>query len=370
MKKSETSIRLFSAFIVLIIAQCSAPVSNCFAQARKYSNEFLSIGVGARALAMSNAQVSTVDDATAGFWNPAGLVNVKGNLQIAAMHASYFAGVANYEFGSIAIPGASSTIGISMIRFGVDDIPNTLELYGPDGMINYDRVKPFSEADYAFYFSYARKSKIEGLTYGGNAKVIHHKAGDFATAWGFGFDLGAQYRKNKWSFGVLGKDVTSTFNAWSFNTDQFADVFAATNNEIPKNSLEVTLPKLIPGVAYTEDLSAKFKLTGAADFDVTFDGQRNVVISSDPISVDPHMGFELAYDQFIFLRGGVGNIQKVKELSGSKSTIAQPNVGVGIKLKNLTVDYALTYLGSTTESLGAVYSNIFSLKLDIYKRTK
>jgi hypothetical protein len=103
---------------------------------------------------------------------------------------------------------------------------------------------------------------------------------------------------------------------------------------------------------------------------VTFDGQRNVVVSSDPISIDPHAGFELGFDKFIFLRGGIGNIQKVKELSGRKTTVAQPNVGIGIKLKNLTIDYALTYLGSTSESLGSVYSNVFSLKLDIYKQSK
>jgi hypothetical protein len=348
-----------------------AAVNFTFGQARKYSNEFLSIGVGARALAMSNAQVATVGDATAGFWNPSGLVNVKGNIQIAAMHTSYFAGIANFDYGSLAVPvDATSTIGFSIIRFGVDNIPDTTELLEPDGSVNYDKVKPFSIADYAFYFSYSKSSKVAGFSYGGNAKVIHRIAGDFANSWGFGIDLGAQYKKDKWSFGLMGKDITSTFNAWSFNTEQFADVFAATGNEIPQNSLELTLPKLIPGVAYTTDLSKKFSLTTALDLDVTFDGQRNVVVSSDPISIDPHAGFELGFDKFIFLRGGIGNIQKVKELSGRKTTVAQPNVGIGIKLKNLTIDYALTYLGSTSESLGSVYSNVFSLKLDIYKQSK
>src|SRR6185369_14756307 len=100
------------------------------------------------------------------------------------------------------------------------------------------------------YFSYARKIKPEGLRYGGSAKVIHRILGDFGKAWGFGFDLGAQYEKGKWTFGLLGKDVTSTFNGWSYNTDEFADVFALTNNEIPKSSLEITLPKLILAAGY------------------------------------------------------------------------------------------------------------------------
>jgi hypothetical protein len=59
----------------------------------------------------------------------------------------------------------------------------------------------------------------------------------------------------------------------------------------------------------------------------------------------------------------VNNIQQVKDQEGSKSTIFQPNMGIGIRLKNLTIDYALTNIGSQE----TLYSNVFSLKLDIYK---
>ena len=51
--------------------------STTFAQFRKYSNEFLNIGAGARGLAMGSAQVASVQDGTAGYWNPAGLIGVK-----------------------------------------------------------------------------------------------------------------------------------------------------------------------------------------------------------------------------------------------------------------------------------------------------
>lgn len=358
---------LHAALFILCIG-CSNFLS---AQAPKYSNEFLSIGVGARALAMSGAQVATVNDATSCFWNPAGLVNVKDNLQLALMHNSYFAGIANYDFGSLAVPvDATSTIGFSLIRLGVDNIPDTTELIDANGQVNYDKVKSFSIADYGFFFTYSKNSKVPNFTYGGSAKIIHRTVGEFAKVWGFGIDLGAQYKKDKWSFGAMGKDVTSTFNAWTYNTDKFQDVFEITGNEIPKNSLEITLPKLILGTAYTTPISKKFGITLAADFDVTFDGQRNVVISSDLVSVDPHAGFELDYNKFLFFRGGVQNIQQIKDFDGSKYTVAQPNLGIGIKLKNLTIDYALTHVGGTTESLGTVYSNVFSLKLDIHKKPK
>src|SRR6187399_964393 len=82
--------------------------------APKYSNEFLSIGVGARGLGMSGAIVASVNDVTSGYWNPAGLTLGKGDLQIGLMHAEYFAGIAKYDYGAFAAPiDATRTIGVS-----------------------------------------------------------------------------------------------------------------------------------------------------------------------------------------------------------------------------------------------------------------
>src|SRR5262249_31734123 len=136
------------------------------------------------------------------------------------------------------------TLAFSVVRLGTDDIPNTLDIIDASGSIDYSKLKSFASADYAFYLSYAVKTKIDGLRYGGSVKVVHRIVGEFAHAWGFGFDLGAQYQKGNWMFGALGKDVTSTFNAWTFNTETFAPQFASTHQEIPENSTEVTLPKL------------------------------------------------------------------------------------------------------------------------------
>src|SRR5881392_1302513 len=127
------------------------------AQFRKYSNEFLNIGAGARGLAMGSAQVASASDATAGYWNPAGLVGVKDHPNLNLMHAEYFAGIAKYDYGALAIPVNDNkrTIGISVLRFAVDDIPNTLNLVEPDGSINYNQIKTFSVADWAALFSFA-----------------------------------------------------------------------------------------------------------------------------------------------------------------------------------------------------------------------
>jgi hypothetical protein len=152
------------------------------AQFRKYSNEFLNIGAGARGLAMGSAQVASVADGTAGYWNPAGLVGVKDKPQVNVMHAEYFAGIGKYDYASIAVPtpGNKRVIGITALRFAVDDIMNTLFLVEPDGSINYNNIKAFSSADYAFLLSLAQKLKEsdrQKLNFGLNAKIIHRNVG-------------------------------------------------------------------------------------------------------------------------------------------------------------------------------------------------
>ncbi len=337
-----------------------------FSQAPKYSNEFLAIGVGARGLGMSGAQAALVDDVTSGYWNPAGLVLAKGNIQIGLMHSEYFAGIAKYDYGALAAPiDETRTAGISVIRFAVDDIIDTTELIDKDGNVDYDRLKSFSAADYAFLFSYAQKMKMQGLRVGGNVKVVHRKVGDFAKAWGFGLDLGAQLDRGNWKFGAVGKDITSTFNAWSYNTEKLEDVYAQTGNEIPENGLEVTMPRLILGAAYKAGLGKKISVQPALDIDITFDGKRNVPIKSDVVSVDPKFGVEFSYDNFIYLRAGLGNIQKVKNIDNSTSTTVQPNMGVGLQFRNISIDYALTNIGNSAQTL---YSNIFSLRLSIFRQ--
>ncbi len=144
-------------------------------------------------------------------------------------------------------------IGLSLLRFAVDDIPNTIFLIEPDGTINFSNISSFSSADYAFLLSFAQEIKLKKnkkINGGLNAKIIHRKAGDFTTAWGFGFDAGVQYQSDKFKFGtVVARDVTTTFNAWSFNLSEKNAVkyFIVTENDIPVKSTELTAPRLIIG---------------------------------------------------------------------------------------------------------------------------
>lgn len=249
---------------------------------------------------------------------------------------------------------------------GVDNIPNTTELIDADGNINYERITSFSAADYAFIVSYARKLGVPGLRVGGNAKVIYRKVGDFASGWGFGLDASVAYETGKWRFAAMARDVTSTFNAWNFTLDETTrQTFLLTGNEIPENSLELTLPRLIIGGARSFQLSRKIGMLAALDLNITTDGRRNTVISSDPFSIDPAFGMEFDYDQTVFVRAGVGNAQYITEIAGDRVLTFQPNIGIGLRIKRIYIDYALTDIGDQSTAL---YSNIFSLKLNLFKQ--
>lgn len=340
-----------------------------FAQIAKYSNEFLSVGVGARALSMANANVASVNDVTAGYWNPAGLLFQKSNVQVGLMHAEYFAGIAKYDFGGISKRiDSNSVAGITFIRFGVDNIPNTTELIDANGNVDYSRLKSFNAVDAAVLLSYARDiPKLKGVKIGANAKIIRRKLGEFGGAWGFGLDVGAMYDYKKWRFAAMGRDITGTFNAWSYTlTEDVKNTFAITGNEIPSNSLEVTVPKLILGASRTWLVwHDKIFLGGELNLINTFDGMRNTVLKSDVWSMEPAFGLEAGYKGIIFLRGGVGNVQKMKNVLGNDITTVQPNIGVGLKYKIFALDYAMTNIGNVSTSL---YSHIFTIKIDINKK--
>lgn len=323
--------------------------------------------MGARAFGMSNVHTSIANDVTSAYWNPAGLLQIKSKYELALMHSEYFAGIAKYDYAGFATPiDTQSVIAVSAIRFGVDDIPDTRFLYDAGGNLDYNKIKYFSAADYAFVLSYARKTNfIPGLRLGANFKIIHRIVGNFANSWGFGLDAGAQYERKGWQLGLMARDVTSTFNAWSHNTELVKDVYSQTGNALPENSIEVTLPKLIFGAARSFVIKKKFGLLAAADLDFTFDGKRNVLIKSSLTSIDPHIGIEADYKKIVYLRLGVGNIQQIKDFDNKKYTSVQPNFGIGVRINNrFFIDYALTDIGNTAESL---YSNVFSLKIALNK---
>lgn len=336
--------------------------------APKYSNEFLAIGVGADALGMGNAVVAQTGGVMSGYWNPAGLTKVDRWLEAGAMHAEYFAGIAKYDYIGLAHSiDEKSSIGFTAIRFAVDDIPNTTQLIDNNGNIDYDRISTFTAADYGFIFSYARKMPIEGMSVGGNVKVIHRRVGDFARSWGFGLDAGMQYETKKdWKFGAVLRDATSTFNAWMFSlTDETKEVFLNTGNALPENGLELTLPRLIIGANKKVDMGEKgLYASGEVNLNVTTDGRRNTLLRTNLVSADPHMGLAFGFKNYVQLRAGVSNMQFVTDFDDTRSLNVQPNIGIGLNIKNFYLDYAFTDIGDASVAL---YSHIISLRIKLDK---
>lgn len=332
----------------------------------KYSNEFLTLGIGARGLAMGNTMCAISDDVTSAFWNPAGLSRMDKRYSLSLMHAEYFAGIAKYDYAGIGIRiDAHSAVALSYIRFGIDNIMNTTELIDAQGNVNYDRISYFSTADNAILLSYAYHfGKVHCLSIGGNAKIIQRSIGKFAQAWGIGMDFGLQYRRRGWQAGLMLRDATSTFNVWKYAlTDRVIEVFEQTGNEMPENGSELTLPSLQLGGAKYINLGKKFNATFSLNVDCTFDGKRNVPIRSRNLCIDPHFGLEFGYGNIVHLRAGIGNFQRETDFDGTGKTTLQINVGVGICIRNfLTIDYAFTDLGNLSI---AQYSNIFSLKFSV-----
>ncbi len=360
---------IFKRF-VLIPLVVSLTLNFVFAQNRKFVNEYLNLGVGARSLAMMGAVSANTNDITAGYWNPAGLLDVKSQFQVSAMHSEWNAGIVKYDYIGVGkrFGEKNNSFGsITLLRTGIDNIPNTLNIVTPEGNIDYDKISEFSSANYAMIVSYAT-NMFGGVKLGGSTKILYRQIGSFAHAWGFGFDVGAKFNFDRFQVGVVAKDITSTFTAWSFDfTEKEKRIFAQTGNEIPVSSVEYALPRVIAGVSYENGFGknkSDFSYLVEVDINLSTDGQRHALLSSDFVNISPAFGVELGIFDKVFLRAGYGNIQRVVHdiAKTGNSLEGQPNVGIGLKLGKLHVDYALTNVGNVASTL---YSHVFSLSLDL-----
>lgn len=356
---------LVTSLIVVGLTTCLS------AQAPKFSNDFLNIGVGARAHAMSGSVLASTNDVTAGFWNPAGLSTIEDPFQIGAMHAQWFGGIGSYDWASIGKSIGDEGFGsISVVRMAIDNIPNTFRLIDSDGSINYDAIESFSIADYAFLLSYGQRIRGSVWRVGGSVKVIHRNVGSFASAWGFGLDASAMATWDKWRLGIQLRDVSSTFNAWNFTfSDEEKEVLAQTNNAIPESSIESTLPSLWLGLGHIFHFNAKSTLLAELRASISTDGRESAVISAERFTVEPALGLEYGYNDLFWVRGGIGNFQSLTDdVDGtSEEWNFEPSIGLGLRLGQLKLDYAFTDIGdqSIVES-----SHIISATLSFKRRER
>lgn len=199
------------------------------------------LGSGARMLGMGSAGVAVVDDATSGYYNPAGLTNLTVR-EVNLMHSEQFGGLENYNTVSFGTPlGSDLYGGISLVHVGVGDIKYT-RLWDPSkALSDSNRVEIASRedaADYAVYFS-AGKRVLPNLSAGASVKLIRRAIGD-DTAFGYGLDVGVQYAMgDSWTAGVTARDITGTTIAWDGKSnDRIAatvDAGLANRGDLPFN---------------------------------------------------------------------------------------------------------------------------------------
>lgn len=305
----------------------------------KYAAEFLQIGIGARALGMGGSYVALVDDGTAGFWNSAGLFQVR-KFQLHFGHVELFEGLAQHNFASFAMPLAHNTgISATWLRMGVEDIPRYPILRGS----RFDRIrnpdlrstgKPegyFGDVEDALFISIGRGFDLDlaivngivsevipaELSIGVTLKYIRQGL-DKAVGQGQGIDIGFMFRlhseseisegfRRTFSIGANLRDISRTTITWDTNSQH-------------RDTIPIS-PSF--GIAYSEYLPwIKSRVIFTFDQTTRFGAEKN-------------LGGEYRLGEFLFLRAG---------LQGS-----DPTFGAGIRIFYLQLDYAFVgyELGNT-----------------------
>ena len=231
-------------FLLAVVLGFTIVLTVAVAEEGSHAAEFLSHGVGARALGMGSSFVSIADDATAAYWNPAGLVQIQRRA-FATMYSDSFGaaqggflnkGLVEYNFFSYVqqIEGIGSA-GIGWIRLGVDDIPHTtfVDVNGngrlgdfldkdgdgvkDPGELYIDRPEVagyFNNIDNALLISYARQIH-PNFSIGGNLKLLRQSLFENSGS-GFGMDFGLMLKPlDGLHIGVMLADATGTQIRWN-----------------------------------------------------------------------------------------------------------------------------------------------------------
>ena len=236
-------IRLVYFFFFLLIVSLTPVTPGIAAEEGAHTAEFLSHGVGARALGMGSAFVAVADDATATYWNPAGLTKVKKH-SFSAMYSDTFStgdgswlsrGLVTYNFVNYVYQIEDiGSLGLSWIRLGIDDIPRTTFIdinnngflgdfqdkngngIKEDGEPYIDKpevAEYFSNTDNALLISYARQVH-PWVAVGGNLKLLNQSIFQNSGN-GFGIDVGLIAEPYKGlRLGAMLLDATGTQVQW------------------------------------------------------------------------------------------------------------------------------------------------------------
>lgn len=291
-------------------------------QAAKYASDPFSLGVGARSLALGGAVIAGPFDATAPYWNPAGMNRLTGR-SITAMHAETFGSLLNHDFvGYVdARPRGESSMkafGFYLYYLGGGGIKITQ-------LNEFDRpyvVREESHADILLSASLSGEIAKQ-IDIGVAAKILYRDIGT-ESGMGLSLDAGALYDMNNTvTLGLMITDITSGVIRYSGGSEVFVD---DTSSITTKSNVESIYPTLKPAIQIKHvyrDFTGRLLAGG----DVKFENLKNSAqYWSGPISIDTHYGFELGWREMLFGRAGfdIGNF----------------TTGGGVDFRKVTVDIA------------------------------
>lgn len=281
--------------------------------------QFLKIGVGGRAAALGESFIAISDDASALYWNPAGLAQFKKN-QVMFSHNIWLVDI-NHDFiGIVYHLDGDNTFGASLTALTTDDMPVTTE-FAPFGTGEY-----FGYSDIAVSISYARKM-TEQFSFGGTVKYIEETL-DKLKMRGVMIDLGTYYKT-----GLGSSRFAVTVSNFGAELAPDGEVVLIGNRK--QSEWQSFAPPTIfrIGFAIEPYESAEHRVTTSIQLNHPNDNSENVVL-----------GLEYGWQKMLFIRGGYKfNVDEQNYSFGA-------GLNVPISIAEFTFDYAFANferLGST-----------------------
>ena len=289
-----------TSMVLLVLVVLVPPVARGQAGSSKTGTAaatFLEIPVGARAVGTGSAFVSLSTDATALYWNSAGIARLDQN-EATLAHTNWIAGT-RFDFAGLVLTlGSFGNIGFSFTQLGMDDMKvRTVEM--PEGTGEY-----FSAGDLAIGVSYGRQLS-DRFTVGFTAKFIQETIWhESATA--FAIDAGTLFHTDLFGGLTIGASLSNfgtTMTLSGRDARQFIRIDptkTGSNDQIPTD-IEFDswdLPLLFQlGVSTTAFRSDDFRWTVAADAMHPSDEYESMSV-----------GTEIAFREYLFLRAGFNSL--------------------------------------------------------------
>jgi long-subunit fatty acid transport protein len=280
--------------------------------------QFLKIGVGSRATAMGDAFVAVANDASALYWNPAGLSQFSEN-QVMFSHNKWVVDI-NHDFiGAVYHLDDANTFGVSLTSLSMQDMKVTTE-FAPSGNGKY-----FGFGDLGFSVSYSRKM-TDQFSFGGTIRYIEETL-DILKMRGVMIDLGTYY----WT---------------GLGTTRFAVTVTNFGNNLAPDGEVVLIGKRTISNWQAFSPPTMFRIGFAFE---PYEDEENKITTSIQLnhpndnSENLSLGAEYIWNKMFFARAGYKiNVDEQNYTFGA-------GVNVPINIANISVDYAFanfTRLGS------------------------